>query len=656
MNEELKIIISAEIDKLKKNVDNAKKTIKDFIKEGTKDFDKFNEEFQKAGDVSKKALGITATAIAGAATALLSLGPATAEYREAQAKLTTAFETAGGTAETAKETYNDLFRVLGDNDTAVEAANHLAKLTTNQEDLSEWTNICQGVYATFGDSLPIEGLTEAANETAKVGTVTGSLADALNWAGINEDAFNESLAACNTEAEREKLIRETLNGLYSDAASTYEENNAQILAQNEAQAKLNDSMAVLGEAIAPINTMLTELGAEILADLSPYIVDFAEKHLPDIKEALEGVGEKIGEVINWLADNWDLVTTIGGIILATAAAISVLSTVMTIVNAVMLASPVTWIVLGIVAGLAALSAIIIIVVKNWDEIKAAVSKAVENIKKKVSEMVDKVKQWFTKLKENTVKTVENIKSSISKKFNEIKTKIVDTTQNAVQNVKEKFNNMKQNISNSVENAKAAVSEKFNSIKQNISNACSNALNNAKEKFNSIKSNITNACSGAFNTVRDKFNSIKSSITEKMNAARDAVKNAINKIKGFFNFKWSLPKIKLPHFTIKGKFSLNPPSVPKFNVSWYKLGGVFDMPTLFGYGGNIGGLGEDGAEAIVPLEKNTKWLDRIATMLNEKMGGGSPIVLQVDGKTFAQISVDSINQLTRQRGSLPLKLV
>ena len=96
--------------------------------------------------------------------------------------------------------------------------------------MSEWTTICEGVYATFGDSLPIEGLTEAANETAKTGTVTGSLADALNWAGISEDEFNEKLAACNNEAEREALIRSTLTGVYDEAAAGYEKNAAGILA------------------------------------------------------------------------------------------------------------------------------------------------------------------------------------------------------------------------------------------------------------------------------------------------------------------------------------------------------------------------------------------------------------------------------------------
>jgi hypothetical protein len=132
---------------------------------------------------------------------------------------------------------------------AVEAAGHLAKLTTNEKELSEWTTICEGVYATFGDSLPIEGLTEAANETAKVGQLTGSLADALNWAGVNEDEFNAKLAACNTEAEREALIRETLTGLYDDAAANYEKNAAGLLAQQEAEAKMADATAELGEAL-----------------------------------------------------------------------------------------------------------------------------------------------------------------------------------------------------------------------------------------------------------------------------------------------------------------------------------------------------------------------------------------------------------------------
>lgn len=589
MNEELKVIISAEVAKFKQGVSDAKKVVSDFVKEGTKDFDKLNDEFQKVGDKAKGFLKGVGTAVAGATTAFLALGPATAELRTNQAKLSAAFETAGASAEVATGVYNDLYRVLGDDGQAVEAANHLAKLTTEEKALSEWTTICQGVYATFGDSLPIEGLTEAANETAKVGTVTGGLADALNWAGISEDAFNEKLAACNTEAEREKLIRETLNGVYTDAAANYEETAADILAQNEAQAKLNESMAALGEVAAPIMTMLSEFATEVLAQLTPHITEFAEKHGPALKDALTEIGEAVGKVITWIADNWGLVSTLAAIVLGIAAALSVFSTVMGIVNAVMLASPVTWIVLAIVAALAALVAIIVVVIKHWDDIKAATLKVCNAIVDAVRNAVNKVVEWFTNLRSKTAEKIESLKQA------------------------------------------------------------------AVEKFESLKSSITSKVQNIVSSVTEKFDSIKSKIREKIEAAKDAVKSAIDKIKGFFNFSWSLPKLKMPKISISGKFSLSPLSVPKFSISWNKLGGVFDKPTLFNYGGSLQGLGEDGAEAVVPLENNLEWLNKLASMLSDRMGN-NPVVLNVDGKVFAQTAISTINQQTRQTGKLALNLV
>ena len=117
----------------------------------------------------------------GLATAFLATAETSREYRTDQAKLTSAFKTAGYSAETAKEAFLEIYSLMGEDDTAVEAANHLAELTKNEEDLAKWTGtILPGVFAKFGDSLPLEGLTEAANETAKVGKVTGPLADALN--------------------------------------------------------------------------------------------------------------------------------------------------------------------------------------------------------------------------------------------------------------------------------------------------------------------------------------------------------------------------------------------------------------------------------------------------------------------------------------------
>ena len=661
MNEELKVIISAEIDDLKKGVAEAKGEIDKFAESGSSGFSKFNDGISKAGQVSGTILKGTATAVAGVGGALMALVPATEEYRNAPAKLTTAFETAGSSTEQAKNTYNDLYRVLGDGDVAVEAAGHLAKLTTNEKDLAEWTDICQGVYATFGDSLPIESLTEASNETAKTGSLTGALADALNWAGVSEEDFQKKLEACNTEAEREALIRETLTGLYDEAAANYEENAAGMLAQNEARAKMAESTALIGEALTPVMTMLTELGAEILADLAPYVQEFAEENLPEIKDALDGVGEKIGEVMTFIADNWQIIATIGGIILGIAAAISVLSagltaynTITAITAAVNLAAigPIA----GIVAGIAALIAVIVLCVKHWDEIKEAIDKFVKAAIKAIDGFAEKVSKKFEEVKKAASEKIEEMKKAVSDKFEEVKKAVSDKVEAAKQAVSTKFEEMKNTASQKAEEIKAAASQKFEEMKTAISQKIDNIKTAVSEKFELIKSTITEKVNGAKEKALGIFGEIKDGITKKIEGARDAVSKAIDKMKSFFNFKWELPKIKLPHFSISGKFSLNPPRVPKFSIKWYQKGGIFDKPTLFGYGnGMMGGLGENGAEAIVPLEKNTKWMNILADKLAERQGS-VPIVLQVDGKTFAQTSINSINDLTRQTGKLALNLV
>lgn len=205
----------------------------------------------------------------GMVAAIDSITESTREYREDIGKLETAFTTAGFSSEVATDTYKEFYSVLGEEDRSVEAVNHLAKLTTSEEDLSKWTNICAGVWGTFGDSLPIEGLSEAANETAKTGAVTGVLADALNWAGVSEDEFNKQLAACSSEQERSALITDTLNGLYAEAAENYKTANAEVIAAQKAQSDLTDATAALGEALEPVSTSFKQFGADVLNSLVP---------------------------------------------------------------------------------------------------------------------------------------------------------------------------------------------------------------------------------------------------------------------------------------------------------------------------------------------------------------------------------------------------
>ena len=656
MNEQLKIIISAEIDKLKKGVEDAQKHMKSFkdqVKDASKNVD---GDIKKLGEGVKSGLKAVGTAVVAAGGALLALGASTAEYRNEQAKLATAFEAAGSNAETAKTTYDGLVRVLGDSGQATEAAAHLAKLSTEEKALSEWTNICQGVYATFGDSLPIEGLTEAANETAKVGTVTGSLADALNWAGISEDAFNEKLAACNTEAEREKLIRETLNGVYDDAAKKYEANNAQVLAQNEAQERLRETTAALGEAVAPVITAFTNFASQALAIVVPYIQQLAETYGPQLAETLTNVATALQEAFTWASQHRDLLMVVGGLIATVVVAIGLYNAVAA-VKAAMTALELTsvW---GLVSAYAAQAIAVAAAVAPYALIVAAIAGFIAIVVKAYKEnetfrnIVDKV---FNNIKDIISKVMEIVKSVISTVWTAIKL-IWD---NGLKQVLNLVITILAKVAESFTNKLNAVLTFVSGVIKAITNVIKSNLETAKTVVKNVIGLIKGIFTGDFGAAKQAvvniLNAILDNFKTKLNSAKTVVKSAIDAIKGFFNFKWSLPKLAMPHFTIKGKFSLNPPSVPKFDIDWYKLGGVFDKKTLFNYAGGIGGLGEDGAEAVVPLEKNTQWLDRIAEKLAAKQNG-IPIVLQVDGKTFAQVSIDSINALTKQRGTLGLNLV
>lgn len=626
MNEQLKIIISAEINDLKNATKSAKEQIKELTAAAKKGEADFSEDFKKMGASAKAGLQAAGKAIAAASATITGLMVSTSEYRTEQAKLDTAFKAAGSSAEVAKETYNGLYRVIGDSGVAVEAANHLAKLTTNEKDLAEWTNICQGVYATFGDSLPIEGLTEAVNHTAKLGEVQGPLADALEWSGISAEAFNEKLAATNSEAEREKLIRETLTGMYSEAAAGYEKNAASLIANNEAQAKFMESLANIATALQPFITMITELGAQLLTMLLPavqQISEFLQSTFEFVKEypgVLAAIATAIGIVVAGIA-LYNTHMAIKKMLDAGELPMIVASTTAYLAKAAAMVVAVAPYVL-MVAAIAAVVAAIVWSIKNWDKVKETVVKVWDIMVEKVSKGVEAVVNFFT-----------NMGDSISSKASEIKSGIT-----------EKFQSAKDVMSNAVSAAKSTVVSKFNEIKSNVSSAIGNVYSSIKSKMDAAK----NSVSSILGNIKSKFDSI-------FNSVKTTVSNAIERIKSVMNFEWSLPKLKLPHVNISGSFSLMPPSVPRFSIDWYAKGGIFDSPTLFGYGnGLLGGLGENGAEAIVPLEKNTQWLDRIAERLQE--GKNIPIVLNVDGKTFAQTSIKTINDLTRQTGTLALNII
>lgn len=614
--------ISADISKLKEELEKGKKETEKFTKSAEDHFKDFEESVNTANDVTSKAMASIGVAIAGAVTALLALSASTKEYRENQAKLTTAFETAGASAETAKQTYNDLYRVLGDDDTATEAAGHLAQLTTDQKSLSEWTTICQGVYATFGDSLPIEGLTEAANETAKVGQVTGTLADALNWAGISEDDFNAKLEKCNSEAEREKLIRETLSGVYNDAAMAYEKNASEVLAQNEAQAELAETTARLGEAVAPVMTLLTKLGTEVLAKITPYIEQFTNQYGDELEETLGKIADIVGSILEFIVSNWEIIIGLAGAIAAISAAVAIVNTALTIYSTVQaLANSQMLVAIAVIAAIIAIIAILVIC---WDDIKNACEVAAEAIKNGWNSMGE----WFKGIADKIQNAFSNMGSWFTDKFDDAKTGV----QNAWKSMGTWFGNIKTNITNTFNNIGSWFGTKFGDAVSRIKNAFSAIPNFFRDIYNRLQTIFTDIGTKISNGLTE---GVKNAVNAIVSKAVDVINAAIAGINGAIEFINMIPGVNV------GRISeMSAPKLAK--------GGIIDSATL-------AVVGESGREAVVPLENNLGWLDKLASMLNERTGGGSntPIILTIDGKVLGEATIKNINGITKQTGKLQL---
>lgn len=301
MNEELKIKIRADGTQANQEIGKTKESIQGLGNAAQAVGKTVDGAMRAIGSAVAKAAKATATAVVATTTALVGLSAATKEFREGQAKLITAFNAVGSSAEVARDTYRDLYAFLGDDGKAVEAAQSLALITTNEQELAEWTNILMGAYAAMGEKLPTEGLAEAANETIKVGKVVGVMADALNWAGVSEDEFNAKLAQTTSLSEREALVRSTLNGLYGEAASAYAQMNGAIMEQNKAQYDLNITMGALGAVITPLTTSLIKLANTILSALAPAINTI----LPYLIAFVDG----IAKAVQWVASFLGLTST-----------------------------------------------------------------------------------------------------------------------------------------------------------------------------------------------------------------------------------------------------------------------------------------------------------------------------------------------------------
>lgn len=902
--ETLNIQIKASVQQAVDNINKVKKDLKGIDKEGgnsAKGVDKITKslnDVKKASNQAKqgveKAMGGIKKSVQSVLKTVASFALAAAslsdgiEFGKLQSKLNAAFQSAGSSAAQATKTFKELYRFLGDSDRAVETAQNLARITTNEKDLAEWTKILQGVYATMGDAIPVETLAESVNETAQVAKITGTLADALNWMGVSEDAVNSQLATMNTAQEREVYLRTLLNGLYSKAAAIYEQNSKAVLDYNQAQANLKIQLADVAAKLLPLITAFSNVAAVVLGVLKPAIeviaqviatlcqwiitainwlgaffgifsdgkasvsktndninkatnsmknygsaiggaaaaakelkkqtmgfdelnviqsptstggggggggggsvpsldnMDMSNMELPSLddfntnidkaKKSLQALLVLIGSIgaAMWLIPRWEeifalkdalkapehlkakirelaaelmivagtvllirgyfdawvngvdwgslieiltgLGLVLGGIgmlfgnvavnlglimsgilllvlgikdliengysmqavIMVLIGAVATLIGVIWLLNAAMLANPITW----IVAGIMALVAAFVILwnecesfrnfwINLWDKIKNAVSvfidwckNAWQSIKTAVADGVNWIKEkvlvpisnfyikWIKppvdKCIEIISKMVEIVIGLYVGLFNLLVDKIIKPI---AEWVSKTVNNIKDWIKGAVDTIKGWFSGLWSKIKEIFSPVANFFKSIWNDAFNAVKtvfSPIVNFFAGIWGKIKDKFSSLGTSIGDAIGGAVKAgINGVISLIENSINSAISLINGAIKLINLLPGVSVG--YVQKLHMPRLAKGGIVDSAT-------IAMVGEQGKEAVVPLENNTEWMDKLADRLAARMASPTRVSLNVDGKELGWTTINSINSITKQTGNLPLAVI
>ena len=485
----------------------------------------------QAGDqLDQIASSTKAEALSSAADGIASLGDAmkgvvedSKEYLTIMGQLDASSQRLGYSAKDTEQTYTQLYGVLGDTQTAATATANLQALGLSQQDLTQMTELAIGAWAQYGDSIPIDSLAEAINETAQTGVVTGTFADALNWAGISEDAFNEKLATTSSESERARMIMEVLKSQGLDqVAQGYRDTNGALIESNEAQAQYDEAMARLGEQIMPMVSSAVEKAADVIGTLVDWFT------------ALPEPAQQIITVLG------TLIIVIGALappILTCAAALTAL-------NIPLL--PLAGIVLGVVAAITA----VILIIQNWGEITEWLGGIIDSIGKFIGDAWNSIKDAISSAMDtigNAIKTGWNIvKDTVSNVLNSIKS--------TVSNI---WNSIKTTISNVVNSIKSTISNIWNGIKNTVTNVTNSIKNGAVNGFKNLVSGIRSAISNIGNVIKNGFqsaidfvtslprralqwgkdfiNGLKDGIMSGINRIVDAVRNVANKIRSFLHF-------------------------------------------------------------------------------------------------------------------------
>lgn len=454
------------------------------------------------------------------------------------------------------------------------------EVTTRLADGTIADNI--GIYSDKTQELFQKWQDGGATQKEVIDSIVADIANTTN----EQDALNKAAQAFGTMAEDGNLkfitsltsVGNTYDDVSGKAQGMFEATSTPSQEMEANVRKLKDSLYPLGEQMseiantiipplaqgitsiaqafgslpAPVQIILVSLGALIagIANIAPLIMALKALGLP---AALSGIGTAItGTVLPAIGSG---ITAFGAFLVP---------------------------ILPIIAAIGGVVAVGVVLYKNWDTIKG-----------KAGELKEALSTKFAEIKENVSNKVSSLKESVSSKFEQTK-----------QKASQAISNMKQSVSTNVSGMASSATAKVSSMKESITSKYEQMKQKASKSFSNMKQSASNNLSGMASIASTKLGNIAGKFTSTMSKAKTAVSNGISNIKSKFNFSWSLPKLKLPHFKVSGKFSLNPPSVPSFGISWYKKAMdnamIMNSPTVFGYDAKTNRIlagGEAGREVV-----------------------------------------------------------
>jgi phage-related minor tail protein len=514
------------------------------------------------------------------------------------------------------------------------------------------------------------------------GTMLAGLKKALQNATKDGKPLNEALAEMQekmagaaTETEAAQIATELFGAKAGPAiAKAVQEGRVSFDELSNTVQDWGDSVNATFDATLDASDQFSLAMQNVKVAVGSTVGEFLDEHAPQITAILQdltdnvlpGATAALGALLDgfsWLIDNGEgIAAAVVGIAAGVGAyvayqtALTVMSegwTALTVVtkaqtiaqtalNAVMAANPI-----GIViAAIAALVAAFVVLWNTNEDFRKKVIELWTALKENISKLIDGIKETVTNVWNNIKETVSGIvtaiKDTITKIWNNIKETVSGTVSAIKDTVTSTWEAVKTKVTDTVNGIKEKVSEAWNNVKESVSGAVENVKTKVADAWDNVKSKTTEIWESVKSKTSEAWKNVKSSITKPIEDAKEAVRKAVDSIRDKINnVKLEFPKIKLPHFTVTGGEApwglMGKGSMPKISVSWYARGGVFDSPTL------LSGIGENGAEAVVPLEKNKEWIRKVAADMSAELraelgaGGFTPAGAGRSSRTtFTQI--------------------